>query len=188
MFVSVVNTFFLLGRSRSVYRGCRAVLFNAAAPLHIPSWIRLLNKQSLRLHRPDTYDSNSTVSPTHGRLNHSNARLSAESMGFLRLTLRGEGFFFTRKKCRYNRPLLYFVAPVLYSCKSHTWFPLAPSVFAVALAYTRRRRLPGRGDGEGGRGGTPFVEPEPTLNSTSCKAPSFRERSPPHRSRTVACV
>jgi hypothetical protein len=30
-----------MGLSRSGFRGCRAVLFSAAAPQHIPSWIRL---------------------------------------------------------------------------------------------------------------------------------------------------
>ena len=51
-----------------------ADLFTAAAPQSIPSWIRLLSKQSLRSRGPDTEDSLATVSRARGRLNQINAR------------------------------------------------------------------------------------------------------------------
>ena len=154
----------------------------AAAPLHIPSWIRLpiptgvppaaAPERNVRL--AGTEYSAATVSRTRGRLNQLDARLGAESKWHIRLASCREGLFFpagTRADAT--------VTPPSRSLLFSKALPRAPSAFAVASALTRfpgtrrRRRRMGR---------TPFVEPErrssrPTSPGAVCVAGGRRSRT-----------
>ena len=103
---SVVVTVFLSRR-------LAAVLFSAAAPLHIPSWIRLLYQQSFKLVWLDTEYSIATVPPA-SRPSQSDRRSTArvESKCHLRLALRGGDLLANAARDRCN----YTVTLILFSC------------------------------------------------------------------------
>jgi hypothetical protein len=159
----------------------------AAAPQHIPSWMRLpitagVPPAGVALgssRGAGTEYSAATVSRTRGRLNQLDARLGAESKWHLRLASCREGLFFpvgTRADAT--------VSPPSHSLSFSKALLRAPSAFAVASALTRWRSLRGPRRRRRRMGRTPFAEPERR---------SSRPTSPPvavcvaggRRSRTV---
>ena len=135
----------------------------AAAPQHIPSWIRLpiaagvppADAPQRTARQAGTQYSAATVSRTRGRLNQRDARLGAESKWHIRLASCREGLFFpagTRADAT--------VSPPSHSLSFSKALPRAPSAFAVASALTRWRSLPGTRRRRRRMGRTPFVEPE----------------------------
>ena len=177
-----------------ICRGHRSLLFTTAAPQSIPSWIRLpCGSRSGRRLRPDTEYSVATVSPTRGRLNQRNARQRWSSP----LTISdwprvARASSSRRKKSRYNRVSCSFVAPAFGG-----WYFVIQG-FSGSPFRLRRRIGPrprrsewGRCDGEGGRGGTPFVEPErrsARLNGMLQPPPASCEPAEDLRSCKVVCI
>ena len=159
----------------------------AAAPQHIPSWIRLpipagVPPAGVALasgRDAGTEYSAATVSRTRGRLNQLDARLGAESKWHIRLASCREGLFFpegTRADTT--------VTPPSRSLSFSKALPRAPSAFAVASALTRRRSLRGPRRRRRRMGRTPFVEPErrsspPTSPLAVCVAGARRSRTVP---------